>query len=263
MPASSRPLRSASPRTETQSAAIAAELRDEILLGRYRSGERLPSERDLAERFGVHRSTVRAAVKRLERLGIAEVKPGGARVNPLEQASLDVLEPLLALHDPPDADLVDHVLEAMNGFLAHSARVGTEQADASDRARLIEILDAMIDGSPGERRRGELLSELSATFVRASDNPVLSQLRNALRTRYSNFVLPESRQRSARNEDLAPHLRTLRKAVSESDGRAASEAIYDLLHVIRKAIRASLERRKPAKTRGAHEETATRKRATR
>ena len=43
----------------SRSAAIAAELRDEILRGQYREGERLPSERDLAERFGVHR-TVRS-----------------------------------------------------------------------------------------------------------------------------------------------------------------------------------------------------------
>ena len=55
----------------TQESSIAAELRDDILRGHYRSGERLPSERDLAERFGVHRSTVRSAVKRLEQLGIA------------------------------------------------------------------------------------------------------------------------------------------------------------------------------------------------
>ncbi len=61
----------------TQESAIAAELRDDILRGQYRLGERLPSERDLGERFGVRRSTARAAVKRLEKLGIADVQRGG------------------------------------------------------------------------------------------------------------------------------------------------------------------------------------------
>ncbi|MEE9281079.1 MAG: GntR family transcriptional regulator, partial [Myxococcota bacterium] len=32
---------------------VATQLRNEILRGQYRAGERLPSERDLAERFGV------------------------------------------------------------------------------------------------------------------------------------------------------------------------------------------------------------------
>ena len=76
--------------TTSQDSSIAAVLRDDILRGQDRCGERLPSERDLAERFGVHRSTVREAFKRLEQLGVARIAPGGARVAPLEEASLDV-----------------------------------------------------------------------------------------------------------------------------------------------------------------------------
>ena len=226
----------------TQESSIAAELRDEILRGQYRRGERLPSERDLAERFGVHRSTVRAAVKRLEQLGIADVRPGGARVNPIEEASLDVLGPWLALQDPPDAELVDQTLDAMNGFLAHVARVGTEQASDEDREVLLAILEQMIEGQPSERRRGELFAELSAAFVKASGNPVLGLLRHGLRTRYSDFVLPDSRRRSATNGQLAPGLKKLRTAVRKRSGTEAAETIYTLVSVIRKSIRASLAR---------------------
>ncbi len=56
---------------------ISAELRDEILRGRYRPGERLPSERDLAQRFEVHRGAVREALKKLEQLGLAKIEAGG------------------------------------------------------------------------------------------------------------------------------------------------------------------------------------------
>jgi GntR family transcriptional repressor for pyruvate dehydrogenase complex len=54
---------------------IARALRDEILRGGYRPGERLPSERDLAARMGANRSSVREAlaaeegVRRLLRAG--------------------------------------------------------------------------------------------------------------------------------------------------------------------------------------------------
>jgi len=43
--------------------AIARELRTDILQGRYRAGERLPSERELAARSGGSRGSAREALK--------------------------------------------------------------------------------------------------------------------------------------------------------------------------------------------------------
>ena len=63
----------------TRSETIAAELRDDILRGQYRPGERLPSERDLAASHSTSRGTVREAVKRLEQLGLADIQPGEGR----------------------------------------------------------------------------------------------------------------------------------------------------------------------------------------
>ena len=90
---------------------IAGLLRREILTGQYRIGERMPSERDLAARFKVSRGAVREALSQLEQQGVIEILPGGARVKPLEEASLAVLGPLLALEEVPDPELVDQFLE--------------------------------------------------------------------------------------------------------------------------------------------------------
>jgi DNA-binding FadR family transcriptional regulator len=225
----------------TQEASIAAELRDDILRGQYRCGERLPSERDLAERFGVHRSTVRAAVKRLEQLGIADVRPGGARVSPIEEASLEVLEHMLALQDPPDTELVDHTLEAMGGFLAHAARIGVERAADDERNQLIAILDEMIESGSSEQRRGELFAALGAALAEATHNPVLILLRNGLRTRYSDYVFPDHRPRSVSRDAVGPLLIQLKKAIVERNGADASDAIHDISTLTRAAIRSSLE----------------------
>ena len=70
---------------------IAAGLIQDILTGRYRVGERLPSERDLASRFDANRGSVREAMKKLEQIGLADVQPGGARVKNKEEASLEVI----------------------------------------------------------------------------------------------------------------------------------------------------------------------------
>ena len=55
-------------------------LREEILRGQYRAGERLPSERDLSARFEANRGAVREAVKKLEQLGIVDVKPAAVNL---------------------------------------------------------------------------------------------------------------------------------------------------------------------------------------
>ena len=83
---------------------IAASLIKDILSGHYRVDERLPSERDLAVRFDANRGAVREAMKKLEQLSIAEVKPGGARV--LDRARALGVSPQLAaslLASPPPA----------------------------------------------------------------------------------------------------------------------------------------------------------------
>ncbi|HET9656238.1 MAG TPA: GntR family transcriptional regulator [Kineosporiaceae bacterium] len=51
---------------------IAAEIRADIAAGRHRPGERIPSETELMERFGVTRPTVRGAVQVLQVEGLVE-----------------------------------------------------------------------------------------------------------------------------------------------------------------------------------------------
>ena len=56
--------------------AIAAELRADITQGRLAPGARLPNETQLAQRFGVHRHTLRQAVQALVREGYVHVVHG-------------------------------------------------------------------------------------------------------------------------------------------------------------------------------------------
>lgn len=56
--------------------AIAAELREDILQGRFAPGERLPNEQLLADRFAVNRHTLRQAMQALAREGHVHVRQG-------------------------------------------------------------------------------------------------------------------------------------------------------------------------------------------
>ncbi len=55
---------------------LSAQLAADLRAGRWRSGERLPGVRDLAERAGVHRETARAAYRELAEDGLVRVRPG-------------------------------------------------------------------------------------------------------------------------------------------------------------------------------------------
>jgi DNA-binding FadR family transcriptional regulator len=55
---------------------IVDQARDLITRGDLKPGDRLPSERKLAEILGVGRTTVREALRTMESLGLVEVRPG-------------------------------------------------------------------------------------------------------------------------------------------------------------------------------------------
>ncbi|UCD79184.1 MAG: FadR family transcriptional regulator [Desulfobacterales bacterium] len=55
---------------------IAEQIKDAILDGHLKPNDRLPSERDLCEMFGVGRPTVREALRVLDNMGLIEIGPG-------------------------------------------------------------------------------------------------------------------------------------------------------------------------------------------
>ncbi len=225
----------------SRSQRITAELRDEILRGRFRSGERLPSERDLAERFGVHRGSVREALKKLEQLGLADIRPGGARVAPLEEASLDVVEHLLGLDDPPDPLLVDQVLEVFAGFFGVAARLGTERATDEQRDAILLSIERLADPESEGDDPFERFHELGDRFLEASGNMVLKLVRRGLHTHLIERI-PHSHdaEMSPPVALRAPPLRNMSEAVRRRDGAAAAEAAHELTIAVRGHIAATL-----------------------
>src|SRR6478736_6688180 len=73
--------------------AVADRLRNEILAGRLAPGTRLPSERELSLALGVNRLTLRAALARLEAMGLVTTRHGSGTevVSWRERAGLEAL----------------------------------------------------------------------------------------------------------------------------------------------------------------------------
>lgn len=164
---------------------ITAILRDDILRGQYRTGERLPSERDLSARFEVNRGAVREALKKLEQLGIASINPGGARVLPIEQASLDVLGHLVDLNDHPDPALTIHLFEVLGALISMSARRALEDASNLQVQEMQSIVTRMIQNQSTFTDNHENWKSLGTLFAEINNNLVLRLILNGLKT---NFI---------------------------------------------------------------------------
>lgn len=135
---------------------VAEAVRQAILGGAYRPGDALPPERDLAEQFGVGRSSVREAVHRLEAWGLVEMRHGaGTHVTDfLTTAGLSLLPWLLAPAGRLDPGMLRDLLEIRAALLGFTASLAARRATpaqieglerALERVRAAETLSALQD----------------------------------------------------------------------------------------------------------------------
>ena len=117
-------------------------LRQEIVTRRLPHGERLPSEKELSERFGVSQPTVREAIRALETIGLVEVFHGnGSFVRSHgDYALASALQTLLQLESVGIMD----VLEVRQLLGRHSIEVATVRATPAD-IESIETATALFD----------------------------------------------------------------------------------------------------------------------
>src|SRR4051812_50169617 len=101
----------------------------DVLAGRYAPGERLPTQRALAADLGVNMASVREGVKRLEQLGLVEVRHGDAmRVRDWRlHGGPDVLVHLIAREGALAVEMVRAGVGARRPLLAGAARPAAQR----------------------------------------------------------------------------------------------------------------------------------------
>lgn len=164
----------------TRHEEIAETLTEEILRGRYRTGDRLPSERDLAVRFDASRGAVREAIKKLEQLGLADVQPGGARVMAVEDASLEVLGHLMTLNDIPDVELVEQMMEVMGSLMHVAVQGAVSRASDQEIGQAQTLIRRLQNTDLDQQVLVDIRLQLFRQFMRMSGNLVLILISSSL-----------------------------------------------------------------------------------
>jgi DNA-binding FadR family transcriptional regulator len=163
--------------------AVADRLRGEIQAGRLPAGSRLPSERELSLALGVNRLTLRAALARLEALGLVATRHGAGTLvtSWRERAGLDSLAALIGTLQPSDPawfELAVSLLEmrrilATEAVALAAARHTPAQLEAIERFAAEQ--SSRVD-DPIAYARGEFA--LERLIIRATGNVALELVLN-------------------------------------------------------------------------------------
>src|SRR3989475_9716028 len=93
---------------------IVRQVKQLIAEGRLKTGDRLPPERELAEKFVVSRTSVREALRALESLGFIEIRAGEGTF--VREMSVDELVGPLALVLTSQREAIGELFEARRGL---------------------------------------------------------------------------------------------------------------------------------------------------
>src|SRR6202795_395015 len=118
---------------------IVRQVRALIADGHLKSGDRLPPERDLAERFRVSRTSVREALRSLQSRGLIDIRAGeGAFVRDVSVEAL--IEPL-ALVILPYREAVGELFEARRLIEPSIAALAARRATREELGEMERILE--------------------------------------------------------------------------------------------------------------------------
>jgi GntR family transcriptional repressor for pyruvate dehydrogenase complex len=163
------------------SESIVDQIRQLMRQGQLRPGDRLPTERELCERFGVSRVTVREALRMLESSGLVEIRVGargGSFVTiPTSEHIGDGLTDMLSLSALTAADVTEVRLVLEVGMVPQVCARATEE----DLAALDEICQRSRAAIHGGTYPMSLSAEFHARVAASTHNPALRMLIDSFR----------------------------------------------------------------------------------
>ena len=213
--------------------AVLKYIKEELYSGHFQPGERLPSERRLAEKLSVSRVHVRTALQKLEFYGVVQIYPQSGTV--VAQKKLHVLEQLitdvLQIEQYDFASLVYvRVLLEMEAVRL-CARNRTDDDLAEIESALLEC-EELIDT---DDRISKDFAYHQA-IARGAHNPVIASLLLVITPDIMRYYLHHRICASTRDEVMFEH-RELLRCIREQDEEAATEMLQRHLYLLQEFVK--------------------------
>jgi len=204
---------------------IVQQLKTRIINREIAPGEKLPAERALAQMLNVNRSTVRAALGKLESMDLVEIRHGeGVYVKDyLESGSLELVKELLFKNNALDINVFKNMMDLREVLVPEMAFCAAQNRTDNDIQKLEHLLSKTDEESIGNRDM-----QLHSIIARASGNVLYVVLLNAFTSHMDDYYAlyfsdPENRAITpAFHKDIC-------QAIKEQEAEKAKQIMTNIL----------------------------------
>lgn len=218
---------------------IAAQIERQILRGDLHAGDRLPTERELAEQFRASRTAVREAMKTLAQKGLVDMRPGRGTIviDGTASALRDSLSrSMLVNHPRSNIELVE-VREILEPEIAAMAAIRASDEDIANLRAAVEAMDEHVNEADAfiaaDNRFHQILANATDNkLILALIHPIVELLSEQRKQIFNVHGGPQRGQE---------HHKTLLDAVSRHDPDAARDAMRAHLRQVGADASAALE----------------------
>ncbi|MDG1531291.1 MAG: FadR/GntR family transcriptional regulator [Paracoccaceae bacterium] len=225
--------------SEKLSHAVVDQIENLILRGILRPGERLPAERELAERLGVSRPSLRDAIAQLQNDGLLSSKAGSG-IFVADVLGSAFSPALIRLFERHDAAVTDYI-----AFRRDLECLAVERAAAMGSETDLQIVNAIFLKMEiaHEKRDAAIEAKLDAEFhmaiIEASHNVIMLHMMRSMFDLLQQGVFYNRqvifKQRTTRSTLLDQH-RAINDALQKRDPAAARMAVSDHLSFVENAL---------------------------
>jgi len=224
---------------EKLSTGVIRQIEELILRGILRPGERLPSERDLSERLGVSRPSLREALSDLQdrQLLVSKAGAGVYIADDLAGTFPDSLVSLFASHDIAVFDYIDFRTD-MEGLAAERAARNGSDTDL----RIVDSIYRKMEAAHQKRNpadEAQLDADFHLAIIEAGHNIILLHMMRSMFQLLREGVFYNRsimfKRRLTRDQILDQH-RAINDALQARDPEAARAAVTRHMKFVRQAL---------------------------
>lgn len=203
---------------------VTEQLKDMIVTGVYKPGEKLPNEASLCEQFGVSRITVREAMKKLSMMGLLDIRQGKGTF--VKSVDLSVfMKPLYQLIDFEGVN-IEAIFDAKQYIESGTVSMAAQRRTEEDVQRLEQILHDLHAAIEEENINSitHYDNAFHAELAKCARNPILQACIEAVEEINKNCVVRLSKSMALLDDCYQEHYE-IYEAVKNQDVEAAEKAI--------------------------------------
>lgn len=228
---------------------IADSLRAAIVEGRIKADERLPTEEDLAARYGVSRPTIREALKRLAAQNLVRSRRGPAGgnfvVRPAPGELADTLAGAATLMVSMGAFDHDEIAAARRTLQGLCCRLAAAHRTEAHLAQMAAEIAIQRDATIADTEFCASDVRFHRAIVEATGNGLIGLVMHAVveaMTPITNMVIVRERNRA----EIAARHQSLHDAIAAHDGDRADAVLADLMTYLGDQYAAAIRHRAEA-----------------